>query len=181
MLFMKIEKEIFEPFPNYPMQIGYYLSGMEEVREQLRNIVKDLSNEEISAKVLPTVHSIGQLILHNAEAEWWWLKVVVAEEELDEEEAIREAFWDILLDEDFASKNYSAEYCIKATDKVRATCLEVIKDFTDNDLDRYFGWNKDDGTRIEKSLRWILHHLIDHEAQHKGQILMLKRLLREAE
>jgi uncharacterized damage-inducible protein DinB len=29
----------------------------------------------------------------------------------------------------------------------------------------------------EISIRWILHHLIDHEAQHKGQILMLKRLM----
>jgi uncharacterized damage-inducible protein DinB len=26
-------------------------------------------------------------------------------------------------------------------------------------------------------LRWILHHLIDHEAQHKGQIMLLRRLL----
>lgn len=29
---------------------------------------------------------------------------------------------------------------------------------------------------LEQSLRWILHHLIDHEAQHKGQALMLERL-----
>jgi uncharacterized damage-inducible protein DinB len=176
---MKIEKEIFEPFPNFPKQIGYYLSGMEEVREQLRKAVKDLSNEEISAKFTPNAHSIGQLILHNAEAEWWWIKCVAAGEELDEEEAKREAFWDVLLDENFASKNYSAEFCIDAADKVRATCLETLKNFEDEDLEKYFGWNKHDGTRIEKSLRWILHHLIDHEAQHKGQILMLKRLLRD--
>lgn len=33
---------------------------------------------------------------------------------------------------------------------------------------------------MEVSLRWVLHHhLADHEAQHKGQILMLKRLLEE--
>ena len=33
------------------------------------------------------------------------------------------------------------------------------------------------GQESEYNLRWILHHLIDHEAQHKGQILMLKRLM----
>jgi len=178
---MSTEKQTLEPFEGFPTQIGFYLSGMEEVREQLRSAVKDLSNEEISAKFAPNSHSIGQLILHNAEAEWWWLKVVAAEKELDEEDAKREAFWDILLDEDFSSKAYSAEFCISAVDRVRVKCFEVLKELKDEDLDRYFGWDKDDGSKIEKSLRWILHHLIDHEAQHKGQILMLKRLLREQE
>jgi uncharacterized damage-inducible protein DinB len=180
MVFMKIEKEIFEPMPNFPTEIGFYLSGMAEVREQLSDAVKDLSNEENSAKFTPNSHSIGQLILHIAEAEWWWIKCILAEKELDEEEAKRTAFWDVLLDEDFASKNYSAEFCIDAVDKVRADCLESLKDFSEEDLDRYFGWDKKDGRRIEVTFRYILHHLIDHEAQHKGQILMLKRLLREA-
>ncbi|NNF00997.1 MAG: DUF664 domain-containing protein [Pyrinomonadaceae bacterium] len=177
---MNVEKETLDPTPNFSKGIGYYLSGMEEVREQIRSAAKDLSNEEISQKLAPNAHSIGQLILHNAEAEWWWLKVVVAEKELDEDEAAREAFWDILDDEDFASKDYSAQFCIDAVDRVRLKCLVVLKDLTDDDLDRFYGWDKNDGTRIEKSLRWILHHLIDHEAQHKGQILMLKRLLRES-
>lgn len=68
---MKTEKEIFEPMPNFPKEIGYYLSGMAEVREQLSDAVKDLSEKEVSAKFTPKAHSIGQLILHNAEAEWW--------------------------------------------------------------------------------------------------------------
>lgn len=177
--FMNIEKQGLESAKNFSKQIGFYISGMEEVREQLRKAVDDLSDDEISAKLTPNCHSIGQLILHNAEAEWWWLDCVVAGKELNEGEAKREAFWDVLLDEEFASKNYSADFCIDAVDKVRLSCFETLKDLTDEDLDKFYGWNKDDGTRIEKSLRWILHHLIDHEAQHKGQILMIKRLLRE--
>ena len=144
--------------------------------------MKDLSDEEISAKLMRGTHSIGQLILHCAEAEWWWIHVVVAEKPLDEEEAKREAHWDVLLDEDFASKKYSAEFCIAEIDRITKRSRNVLTDFQNHDLGRYFGWDKDDGTRIEKSLRWILHHLIDHEAQHKGQILLLKRrLLREEE
>ncbi len=178
---MQIEQQTLESNPNFPTEIGFYISGMEEVREQLRKAVKGLSDEEVAAKLTPNTHSIGQLILHNAEAEWWWLKCVVAEKELDEEEAKREAHWGVLLDEDFASKNYSAEFCIEEVDRVRKTCLEVLKGFSDDVLEKYFGWDKDDGIRVEKSLRWILHHLIDHEAQHKGQMLMLKRLLKDTE
>ncbi|MEZ5427491.1 MAG: DinB family protein [Pyrinomonadaceae bacterium] len=176
---MAIEKQSLEPVAGFPREMGYYLAGMEEVRAQLRKIAADLSDEEMAAKLTPDVHSIGQLILHNAEAEWWWIECVVAEKDLDEEEAKVKAHWDVLLDEDFASKNYSARFCIAEIDRVRELSKETLSKFSDADLDRFFGWNKTDGTRIEKSLRWILHHLIDHEAQHKGQILMLKRLLRQ--
>ncbi len=175
---MKRKSEI-KSNPEFSEQIGFYVSGMAEVREQLSNAVKDLSNEEISAKFTPTSHSIGQLVLHNAEAEWWWLKCVAAEKDLDKEEATREAFWDILLDEDFASRNYSAEFCINGANEVREKCFEVLKKFNDEDLEKLFSFSGQDGNTYEVSLRWILHHLIDHEAQHKGQILMLKRLIRE--
>ena len=52
----------------------------------------------------------------------------------------------------------------------------VLAEFKDSDLERIFSIERG-GEAHERSLRWILHHLIDHEAQHKGQILMLKRLL----
>lgn len=176
---MKINKEIFEPAAGFPPQIGYYLSGLFEVRAQLIDAVKDLSNEEIATRAFPAAHSIGQLILHNAEAEWWWINYVIAGKEFDEAGAQREVFWDVLLDEDFASKNYSAGFCLEAADKVRAESLETLRNYQEEDLEKYFGWNKNDGSRREVTLRYVLHHLIDHEAQHKGQILMLKRLLRE--
>ena len=176
---MRVKQETLKPVEGVAEQIGFYLAGLEEVRGQLREVVEDLTEEEVSAKLSPTNHSIGQLILHCAEAEWWWIHTVVAEKPLDEEQAKREAHWDILLDEDFASKQYSSEFCIAEVDRITAMSKEVLQVFQDHDLGRYFGWDKDDETRIEKSLRWILHHLIDHEAQHKGQILMLKRLLRE--
>ena len=176
---MGIEHQELKPTPNFPREIGFYLSGMEEVREQLREAVKDLSAKETSAKLMPNVHSIGQLILHNAEAEWWWIECVVSGTGLDEEKATQEIFWDILDDDDFASKNYSSEFCVDTADEVRSSCFETLKPLKDEDLDRYFGWTGRDGKEREKTLRWILHHLIDHEAQHKGQILMLKRLIRE--
>lgn len=177
---MNIAKQTLEPTSGFSTLIGFYLSGMEEVREQLRDATKDLSDEEISAEVSPKIHSIGQLILHNAEAEWWWLCHVVAGKDLNEMEAGQKVFWDVLLDEDFASKKYSLEFCWSEADKVRQSGLEILKGLTDEDLDKFHGWNKEDGTRIEKSLRWILHHLIDHEAQHKGQVFMIKRLIRDA-
>lgn len=167
------------PADGFAPQIGCYVSQMNEVREQLCDAVRDLSNEEISKKFAPGTHSIGQLTLHNAEAEWWWMQVIVSEKPLDEEQAKREAHWDVLLDENFAEKNYSAEFCLSEIERVSVLTRELLRDFADEDLERRFSKTKRDGTTEEYNLRWILHHLTDHEAQHKGQILMLKRLIRD--
>ena len=95
------------------------------------------------------------------------------------EEAKQKAHWDVLMDENFAEHGYTAEFCVSEIDQISDWSLEVLAKLQDHDLGRLFGYENREGERIEKSLRWILHHLIDHEAQHKGQILMLKRLLRE--
>jgi uncharacterized damage-inducible protein DinB len=65
---------------------------------------------------------------------------------------------------------------VNALDAIREKTRERLASFSDDDLDNLFGFVRR-GEAFEVSLRWTLHHLIDHEAQHKGQILLLKRLL----
>jgi uncharacterized damage-inducible protein DinB len=174
---MRIEREILEPASGVSREIGFYLSGLEEIRAQLREIVSDLTDEELGRRVLPNVHQIGNLILHLGEAESSWIHSIVAGKELDEE-AKKFAHWYDTTETDFAVKGYSAKECIERIDKISLMSREILAKFTDDHLDKLFGFDQK-GKRIEVSLRWILHHLIDHEATHKGQISMLKRLLRE--
>jgi len=51
----------------------------------------------------------------------------------------------------------------------------TLASFNDDDLERIATFERG-GDRHEHSLR-ILDHLIDHESQHNGQIVMLKSLL----
>ncbi len=176
---MKVEREILEPTPGVSREIGFYLSGIEETRAQLRDAVADLTSEELARRVLPNAHQIGGLILHIGEAESWWIHSIVAGRELDEE-AKQFAHWDDTTETDFAEKNYSAKDCIGKIDEISRMSREILAKFSDEDIDKIFSFNKSD-KRIEISLRSILRHLADHEATHKGQILMLKRLLRETQ
>jgi uncharacterized damage-inducible protein DinB len=59
---------------------------------------------------------------------------------------------------------------------MRNQTREVLSSRSDDDLERITPFERG-GEKYEYTLRWMLHHLIDHEAQHKGQILMLKRLM----
>lgn len=175
---METVKRVLEPVAGFSREIGFYLSAWEKTRVELREIAADLSNEELSRRLTPEAHQIGALILHLGEAEASWIHAIIAGKELNEEEK-RFVHWCDTTETDFAEKGYSAHECIGRIDKISEMSREILVKFADKDLERLFGYERSSGEQVEVSLRWVFHHLIDHEANHKGQISMLKRLLRE--
>jgi uncharacterized damage-inducible protein DinB len=160
----------------YSAGVGFYLAGMEEVRQQLAQAVTEMTTKDIGCAAVPGAHSIGALVLHIGEAEWWWMQCVVSGHKLTEEDR-GATYWDVLkVPEAFAAKNYSAAFCLDEIGKIRQQTRALLATFSDDDLQRVVSFERR-GKTYDHTLRWILHHLIDHEAQHKGQILMLKRLL----
>ena len=175
---MTIIREGLVPVEGMSVGVGFYLAAMEEVRAQLREAVGALSVEEIGRCAVSGAHSIGALVLHIGESEWWWMRCVIEGHELTPEDRAQ-VYWDVLLDpEGFARRGLSAQYCLDVIDELRAETRRLLAARTDEDLERLYTSHNEKRT-LEVSLRWVLHHLIDHEAQHKGQILMLKRLQKE--
>lgn len=173
---MKLYQHALRPVAGIAPGVGLSLAAMEEVRGQLREAVQGLSAEVIPRRAVPGAHSIAALVLHIGEAEWWWMNCVIKGHELTDEDR-RKPYWDVLEDPDsFADKNYSAPFCLDTIDAIREETRGFLASITDDDLERVYSHTRSERT-IEASLRWILHRLVDHEAQHKGQILMLKRLL----
>ena len=171
-----MSQHVLTPHPGLSPGIGYYLSGMEEVREQIVNAVKNIPDEVLGTPAFLGAHSIGALVLHIGEAEWFWMQMVVSGQQLTDE-VKQSAFWDVLEDPNgFAAKGYSAEFCLLEVEKIRNQTREVLFSRNDEDLEKMISFERR-GKTTEYSLRWILHHLMDHEAQHKGQILMLKRIV----
>jgi uncharacterized damage-inducible protein DinB len=171
-----MRKRVLLPHPGLSTGIGYYLSGMEEVRSQLVAAVKDIPDEMIGKPAFLGAHSIGGLLLHIGEAEWFWMQMVVSGHQLTDEDK-KAPCWDILDDVEAVARNrYTAAFCLQEIGKIRNQTRDVLFTYNDKDLERIIHFERNDKP-TEHNLRWILHHLIDHEAQHKGQILMLKRLM----
>jgi uncharacterized damage-inducible protein DinB len=177
MFSMKIENVALSPVPNFSRDIGFFLSGLEKVRKQWREAVMDLSKEELARKVFPEVQPIGTLILHIAEGEYFWIQTVVQGVEMTEE-VKNLLHYDMWFD-DFASKDLDSRYCINAVETIHEMTREALARFNDDDLEKTFIRRRED-RESHCSLRWILLHLTEHEATHKGQIMMLKRLVRAA-
>ena len=169
-----MKERVLTPHPGLATGIGYYLAGMEEVRAQLVAAVKDIPNDVIGKPAFLGAHSIGGLVLHIGEAEWFWMQMVVTGHQLTEEDE-KAPFWDILDNVDAVARNgYTTEFCLQEAEKIRNQTRDVLFSYSDKDLERMY---ERPDKPIVHTLRWILHHLIDHEARHKGQILMLKRLM----
>jgi uncharacterized damage-inducible protein DinB len=171
-----MSRHVLEPHPGLAPGIGYYLSAMEEVRGQLRTAVKNIDVEALGRPAFLGAHSIGALVMHIGEAEWWWMQCHVAGHQMTDEDR-RAPYWDVLVAPDaFGKKGYTAEFCLQQADNIRNQTRELLFGFGNKDLERIITASPS-GKKHEYSLRWILHHLIDHESQHKGQILMLKRIM----
>ncbi|MDQ3818907.1 MAG: DinB family protein [Acidobacteriota bacterium] len=173
---MKLIRKEFPKVKGVAPEIARSLAAMEEVRASVRRAVRDISDKDVARPAVPGAHSIGALLLHIGEAEWFWMNCVVLGHKLTEEDR-QQPFWDVLDDpEGFANKNYSTRFCLETADRLREETRKLLATLSDADLEKTYSYTRD-GTTMETTLRWILHHLVDHEAQHKGQILMLKRLL----
>jgi uncharacterized damage-inducible protein DinB len=164
-----------DPLPGFSKEIGYYLASWQFGREQTKALLEDLTQEEIAKRHLPELHSIGALAMHLGECEYWYFQAIARDRELTEEEVKFCHFCDTT--ENDVDRGYSAEYLINTLDTITEINREFLAGLTDADLDK-FHTRKDTDPPRELSLRWMLQLSIDHEGHHRGQIAMIKRLIR---
>lgn len=176
---MQIPKDILEPIDGLSREIGLLVAGLEEVRAQTVTFIADLSKDELAYRVLPGFHQIGALALHLAETEFWWIQTVFDGLETSVDDR-KQFHLNDTTESDFALKGYDASDCIRILSMAHERAVETLSGVPDGNLDILSAHPRNE-PRFESSLRWILHHLIDHEATHKGQIALIKRVMRESD
>src|SRR5262245_64079263 len=130
-----MSRRVLTPHPGLATGIGYYLSGMEEVRAQVRAAVKDIGTEQLGNPAFLGAHSIGALVLHIGEAEWWWMQCHVAGHQMTDEDR-KTPYWDVLVDPDaFGKKGYTAEFCLQQADNIRNQTREMLFGLGEKDLE----------------------------------------------
>ncbi len=176
---MSTNVDVLEPVAGLSRDIGLMVASLEEVRAQTIANIADLSEDELAARFAAGAHQIGGLVLHLAECEFWWMHWAFAGKEITDDDQRLSHLHDT-TETDFALKGYDAERCIERLNIIHQRTIEILSGISDDELDRVITFDQHPAG-VRGSLRWILHRLIDHEANHKGQIAMMKRLIRETE
>ena len=160
-----------EKDPSLPPKIALFYAQMQAVRARLLRVLGKLPEPILDFTPQErTIESVGTLLLHIAAVEWSWIFMDIDKQEMDFDKwkygfALRK---DVNLPQ---IKGKSKEFFITLLEEVRKQVHDRLKQFKDEDLEILI-----DSDDEKCSIEWIIHHIIEHETMHIGQILLLKRL-----
>ncbi len=160
-------------------EVGRWFAALEEVRLGTLLLLHGLDSDHLSWTSGPGMNSIGSLLVHIAESEAFWIVERIGGRPLPAER--RELYRMDLFGEPHAPQAARAStlFFIGILSDLRTETHEALARSNDKDLDGKRIWN--DPRRPEDqevfTVRWILNHVLAHEAHHRGQIAMTRRML----
>lgn len=154
----------------------------EDIRRVTLKGIEGLTKEQLFAEPLKGEYPLGSYLMHLAECDLWWLSVLDGKE--SDPELCKRCYMNSWYDP--SETKYPlphepieiSEY-IDVMTICREKVLSHIKGLKDSDLDGNvtMTWEHE-GKKNSKdmSVKWIIYHLLEHEAHHRGQIFMLSRM-----
>ena len=164
-----------EPLPGYPEPYGLLCAVLQDgTREWRAELDADLSEDAVVWQPHPeAAPSVGALILHIIGIEAFWLERFALGLPADPEERRLTLIDEIDVDAPRwpAPPRRPLSWYLGLHDRVRARTLEGIK----------ARWPPAEATALDwegrpRTMRWALGHVIQHEAYHGGQAVLLIRL-----
>ena len=166
------------PVAGFAREVGLAFAAMEDVRAALVRGVEDLSTETLARRAYAGANTIGTLLVHIAEGELFWMQEVVRGEALSAAQRAEYRFDVFGKPGAPAVEAHDFGYFRKRLEDVRAVTDSVLRPLQDADLEATRVWEDGkSGEKREFTVRWIVNHLIEHEAHHRGQAFLLKRAL----
>lgn len=146
--------------------VGGWLWALQDTRRDLLEALERVTPAMIDWVPADGRSSIGTVLYHIADIEADWLYVEVLEGDLPPAVAALFPFGT----RDAAGKlthvpGFSLEQHLQRLETVRALLVAVFQDMNVAEFRRVRSFEHYDVTP-----EWILHHLIQHEAEHRGQI-----------
>ena len=161
-----------KPLPGYQEPYGLLCAILQDGTNEWRGeLARDLSEEALVWQPYPGAHSIGAIILHILDAEVFWFERFALDVPADTEEQ------KLLMSDETDVDGWQwpvpprqpLSWYFALQDRIRARTLESIKRWPPADTAR-------DLHGHPRTMRWVLGHVIQHEAYHGGQAVLLSRL-----
>lgn len=167
--------------------VALHAYQMETQRKELLTVADGLAPEDLAWQPARGMNTMGMLLAHIAYAEYYLVRVGVEEKSSDGGKAVvgvsdEEVGMPLASDAPGSPALAGKElpFFHDLLERSRAYTFDVMRSLTDDDLDRVVVRTRPDGTRREFNVGWVLYHVVEHEVGHRGQIAMLRHLLRKS-
>ena len=166
-------------------EAGLFVAQMDDQNRRLTENTRGLSPAELEWQPAPGMNTIGMLLAHIAVVEVWWiLNATVGQDRSDVRPALG-----IGGDDDGmplaeggrppeSLRGKPLEFFDDLLSRARAHTQKAVEGLDDLDLDREVRVATRDAKGRVLNVRWILYHVLEHEAGHYGQINLLRHQLR---
>ena len=152
---------------------------LEDIRRVTLKGISGLTKEQLFAEPVPGEFSIGAYLMHLGEADLGWLQTLSGEEQPDDlkKRVYYSAWFDVPQEEFNPPKELiEPEEYINAISIARNRLLDYMDTMTDEDLEIKLKRKRSPTVEVEITKKWIIYHLIEHEAHTRGQMFMLIRM-----
>jgi uncharacterized damage-inducible protein DinB len=165
------EQKIVEPYWSQEPEIGRWLWALQDARRDTMRELEGLAPAMIDwlppdSETLGHESSIGTILYHIADIEADWLYVEVLEQSLPAEVA---ALFPLATRDQQGHltqvQGFSLEEHLRRLETVRTLLLDVFQQMDLAEFRRVRSLEHYDVTP-----EWVLHHLAQHEAEHRSQI-----------
>ncbi|PYZ99235.1 damage-inducible protein DinB [Alteribacter lacisalsi] len=171
---MKTRDSLYiSPMAGYEPEIGRWLWSMSDVRRSLKEKLSDVPDELLDQRE-GKGHSIGTLLYHIAivEAGWFYGEVKQTDFDPDIKRLFPEDGWSDGKLTHVGGERLEAHF--HRLNQVRNVFFDHFRTMTVEDWRRPRTLEDYDVTP-----EWVVYHLIEHEAHHRGQIFSLLKELRK--
>ncbi len=160
-----------DPVDGFSPLVGRFVAMFVDTRRRLHRDLEGIGPAELDATPAWGANSIGTLLYHLAAIELdWTFSDLLGVDEDGFPDGTGEWF-PVDVREDNGRLSPVVEPLRRHLDRlewVRGHLLGTLSEMSDGDLDRTFNEGHPDNTECGGA--WVLHHLMQHEAEHRGQI-----------
>ena len=162
-----MEQNIITPLDQYEPQIGAWMWALQDARQRTLNSLKGLDDQTINWVAPDAANSIGTLLYHIAAIEMSWLYEDILEGINFPAEVGGLLSYDV-RDDDGQLTLVVVETLEKHLNRLKVTRQYFLSATEGMSLDEFRRSRKLDSHEV--SPEWVIHHLMQHEAEHRGQI-----------
>lgn len=173
-----------EPVPDCPPEIGYPLASLERTRRYLVGYLDQIEQEALDLTPYGHQYSVATLLYHVAvmEMDWLFTRMLGRDPQENGIPSAPDHIQPYLRYQPFqVADQYTqvrGERLTTHLDRLTATRLELLDTIRPMSVEQFRSASgKGDRTYTPE---WVVEHLIQHEAEHRGQVLEA-RLAAESE